>query len=471
MKPVRYNRDDGPLSGARIQHDVSSTYANFYDGTDWQKIVEEFTTTATGFILDAAPSKSFLPLLSTGEMMIEDKHRWDFNNRGILPEEDTISKAKMFKDAVAVTGVNLGKSILYQDALPSIDASIEIESIRTGLKYKTRWDAKPQICIDDPNATILVRYKERSPQGTFKKKNGQNIGNANGVLKGLKVTKGANRGLYTNPAELWDSNGKIQHVPIVGKMNKNWLHAHKEVPCSFFTDEVVYPVWTDTDNEVTPHATDGTASPDDGGGSAWATVRADNGDESFSTGVDTTAYGASNSWNRIRTGKVTWDTTGLTAATEGTVRMNADVIANGHGADADAESNLHLVNHSGAAESIGNTDYQNRGSTIWGEATELQEDVTVDVPYTIAVNAAFLAAIVDGNTVMGFRNGWDLNNTEPTTSGNTTQGIFYDASEDGSAKEPLLTLVTAGGGSPPATKMPIPQFGWLQEDLLEIAFA
>jgi len=270
-------------------------WVNYKTADKWAKIDVSFTQTPSGFVMDKAPFEFTAPFTSTGQATFYNNNRCDnIEKKQITAPPLTLGITAENVNSVSgvmETGLIRGSMVeyvAYNGAYPYGDL-IHYISFGKGPQAEKliRIPANPNFTQDQVES-FMFTYSEAV---SFKRNVG---GNKQAWSQGAVMrtknevdikAKNTNqrRGIGLKEFTIWDSNPverKVEQVQVdFQRMGLNTYRLSKIIPASFFTPDVVYPVFTDSINryfsEDADHGTlvDGNIQHDTGNGGTWAASR------------------------------------------------------------------------------------------------------------------------------------------------------------------------------------------------------
>lgn len=291
-KPVF--QDGKPLIQQTIR--MTNNWRNYKtpEGT-WAKIDTTLRQTAEGFVMDKAPFEFTAPLRSTGTAIFLNNNRWDQKNKENI-DALPLSLLMTAEGVLDVPGrIEHGKIrgtdadyVIYQGAYADGSDLIYYISFGGGpqLEKLVRLNAS---ISQDRVYNFVYEYSrnvefERDVNGKKTKwqKSGVLSSRKEVVIKPIGIDP--RHGIGLKDFKIWDSNNnpragiKSASVQVdIQPLTGNRYRMSKIVPASFFTADVVYPVFTDITNLYFPedadHGTLVDGLVDDNSSITWATVR------------------------------------------------------------------------------------------------------------------------------------------------------------------------------------------------------
>lgn len=450
-KPNGYNTALQNRPGPERVYRVYSSQVNYLaPGGEWEPINLRPEVSGNNLRIESAPYKLTLPEYADGEFMFVNDSNYDIKEERIIQAEP-ISKKRQFLEAAHVGYQILSNgAILYADAFPALEADLYVIPRPNAVLYQLRWNDAPLYCDDDySNVSIMQQYSANTDVVS------NSLGFTKSPLYDFKLS-GGEREIILPPGKMWDSDLKKRIITFEGQAFASSYLLVKKIPCDFFDEDTVYPVYADDVDQIYNIEEDGWARQDS---SSWDTAH----DATVATTAvndSNTTFLAGSSFEsptyRVIRGSVVFNI-GTIVGTITEVTYNAYIVSTSL-PDEDEYAYLSVVESSPASDSafVGE-DFDQVGDSI-DNPTKLSEDIlTTDITaaayesWTLnAAGLSFVQAAQSGDEVVriGLREGHDQEDVAPNVSNGFMNGITMSSSEEtGTSQDPYLEITYTSGSS------------------------
>lgn len=457
-------------------------WVNYLDANeDWQNIDCTLIPTNGGFEMKKAPFEVFIPEFSDGTATLHNNNRFDIADKVKIDEDDldmsitakdvNVVKGKLVTGSIFTAGGDSGEvtHILYEGAYDDADLIYYIHyGNRPTLQKLVRFNQAPtqleyvfELEYDkDIDMKIRGQKWSKAAKANIQKESRISSMKKNSNLKGIDL----------DPFFIWDSNEDTDSSPRnVKPIDADIVHSGnnkftltKKLPQSFFDDNPVYPVYTDTVSTFYTNGTyeDGQQSQDDGvtASTSWSTwVDAATCTHPYTVYQTNNVYSAGDNQASGRYWLHRWgacfDTSAIDTGDEITAATFRVYAASGMiYTYSPTNDYVRLVTWLPANYTtfvVG--DYDSFGSTAGAPDFDVSAYTQYAAAYfTFTLNATGEGWIdKDGVTYLGMRHGGDIEKeAPPTTSTQKINGMANVRMNEyaGTTYDPLLTITHAAPG-------------------------
>jgi hypothetical protein len=427
------------------QMQFTAGWTNYVDASGgWHKTDTTPKDKGSYWEITTAPYSVRIPKKANGDYRFDSTNLWDFATES-LRIEPPVGVTRTFPTANGANGVVTNEGILYAGAFPFGD--LLLQPTKTKMRYLVKFNEIPASCASDKDISVAIR---QTPDAGLvaRKHDGSPVSGTDEKVKRLNYKQTDFRGVFTETAYVWDSNGRSQELDIEGKWVRGEFGGRKIVPCAFFIGATL-PVYADdtfspSNASVDPY--DGTvefrnASPWDEGHDAVTGTNV--GTTSTNVGANSDEWNGDGTYYDLGRAVVEFATASLpdtATITSATIAMKMTVQNN---ADNDGNDFCVFTGATPAATTdLTTADYDQVGTIHTPEEHSDRIDITsmsVGTVYTWTLDASGLAYISKtATTPFGFRMGFDVLDHPSAFSGENK--CLFESSDNAGTVPPLLTV-------------------------------
>jgi len=442
---LTWNADRAKIALNTYRTEFHIKWINFLSPDGWRPISTDLIFKANMFEMQKAPFRAEIPMSAAGQFVFESNNRYSPHQKCTInsPSLSCLVKALDIQD---VHGEPMGKdAIVYPNAYQGLEADLILQAYHgriPRLRKLVRFN-KP------PPGDIQLRFELELPDDV------NETGQINSDLS-FASKDDPLRAIHLKPARIWDSGNwrwrKKANILVTREVSGGRIILVKHIPASFF-DNVVFPVYCDTDFYPVPSTTvDGDVTEFDAGGDTWSTIRGGNGTDNDDTDDDVLmfyvqCYTSSNNYYSVKRGIFLYDTSSIDVGdniTDASLSCYYYSKIDQMGWS-EEESTCHVVTSNPADDDVlANGDFNSLGTISF--ATFLYADFGSGYEVSSAFSEAGKAAISKtGITKLGTRCGADMSDDNPSNWGSAEQCDMrcYSSEYTGTTRDSKLVVTHA----------------------------